>query len=89
MDENRINDKLDRIAEDCAATRARVDNLYQYVGAVSDNQKKTEEKLDVHMLDSNYAHGLDGGRRWTDVLFKAGTFALAAIGFLLGIKKEH
>lgn len=83
--EDRILNKLDRIAEDGAATRADVKNLYSYVQAVSSNQKKTEEKLDEHREDID-AHGGKAVGKRDHSLLQLVTLGLALIGTALGLK---
>lgn len=79
MDEKRILDKLDRIAEDAAATRTDIKNLYEYIKAVSINQKETAKSFQDHKEDPK-AHGLGGIIQW-------GTFALAGAALLKGFLK--
>jgi len=50
------NDKLDRIAEDCAATRANVLNLKEYIMAVAENVTDVRRDLAQHK-ESQDAHG--------------------------------
>lgn len=82
MDENRVMDKLDRIAEDLSATRADVKNLYSYVQAVSGNQKHTADKLDLHERDVD-AHGLKSVQKRDHRLIEWGTFLIAVIALFL------
>jgi hypothetical protein len=50
------NEKIDRIAEDCAATRANILNLKDYVVAVSLNVAEVRRELAQHK-ESQDAHG--------------------------------
>ena len=87
MNEDRILDKLDRIAEDLSASRSDIKNLHQYVEAVNANGKVLAKEFRDHELKED-AHGLGGGRRTTDTLLKVFTVFIAALGALLGIKNE-
>ena len=50
------DDKLDRIAEDCAATRANILNLKEYIIAVSNNVTDVRKDLTSHKENTD-AHG--------------------------------
>lgn len=90
MDTNRyIVEKIDRIAEDTAATRARMDLMHEYIDSVAKDQKDIQKKLEDHR-ESVEAHGVIAGRRTSDVYMKWFTLATAFAGLLLGFKKgEH
>ena len=50
------NEKLDRIAEDCAATRANILNLKEYVQSVSVSLQGVRQDLASHKENTD-AHG--------------------------------
>jgi len=50
------NAKLDRIAEDCAATRANILNLKEYIQAVGVNVADVRKDLAAHKENTD-AHG--------------------------------
>ena len=50
------DDKLDRIAEDCAATRANILNLKEYVQSVSVSLQGVRQDLASHKENTD-AHG--------------------------------
>lgn len=83
-DQRRLWDKLDRIAEDGAATRADVKNLNAYIGAVRDNQKSSDAKLSAHLLDPE-AHGAKAASNRVSGIIQVATFIIAAVAFILGL----
>ena len=50
------NARLDRIAEDCAATRANILNLKEYVQSVSTSLQGVRQDLQIHKENTD-AHG--------------------------------
>lgn len=74
--------KLDRIAEDVAATRADTRNLKEYVQAVSGNVKEVRDDLSEHKEDVE-AHGLKAARgslgaivSWLSLVVAAGALVV-------------
>lgn len=90
MDTSRyIVEKIDRIAEDTAATRARMELMHGYIDSVAKDQKEIADKFEKHKDDIE-AHGVIAGRRTTDVYMKWFTLAISMVGLFFGLKKgEH
>lgn len=80
IDETRFFDKLDRIAEDSAATRADVANLRAHINAVSANQKTTASHLQEHKDDPK-AHGFGAVIQWVGL-------AMGSIATILHLSKK-
>jgi hypothetical protein len=87
MDENRIMDKLDRIAEDGAATRADVRNLANHLAAVSANHKNLERAFLDHKDDGS-AHGLHAIQKRDRSLIEWGTLIIAVGSVIVSLVRH-
>ncbi len=61
------DEKLDRIAEDVAATRANILNLKEYIIAVSTNVSDVRKDLSSHK-ENTEAHGLKASEKTQAVI---------------------
>ena len=77
------DDKLDRIAEDCAATRAHIINLKEYISSVGDNVSELRECLYQHKENTD-AHGRKSADGTMNQVISWLSLAVAA---LLGINE--
>lgn len=81
-------DKLDRIAEDCAATRAHIINLKEYIQAVSNNVSEVRKELASHK-ESADAHGRKAGDRATsEILAWLGIVSAIGVGVVDYFRKK-
>ena len=82
------DDKLDRIAEDCAATRANILNLKEYIMAVSANVSDVRKDLSSHK-ESVDAHGVKASNRASaEIVAWLGIVAACAVGIIDFVKRK-
>lgn len=86
-DRRRSESKLDRIAEDCAATRAHVQNLKEHIIAVGMNVRDVQNDLLEHResIDAHGRKAADGALSQVAAWFG---LALAAVAAAFEIRRQ-
>ena len=87
--EKQLLGMIGSLQKDMGRVLAGIDNLKGYVGAVSENTKKIDEKLDEHVL-SNTAHNLgeqkEAARERKTDWFSVVALLISAVALLIKIK---